>query len=290
MNPKDLIEYDGPDRIVHFTEYLKLKEEENRGIKSFNSTFPQFDQKLEGLQTGELTVVSGKTGEGKTLLAESWMRGLMKNSPDLKACFFSYEVQPKSLLQKYSDNPQAPLYLPLTLQTSDFTWLSERVWEAAVKQNCRLFVFDHLHFLIDMAERHNMSLNIGKFMRELKQKIAVGLNVSVILIAHQKGVPKGEDPSLEDVRDSTFITQEADNVIIVWRRPNFTMQEMDKMYQENPDAAYKIQMLRGGGLSGMNPDPYSEKFAIVQIAKARRSGTFRWKKLFHKHGPFLEEV
>ncbi len=287
IDPKALLEYDGPDRIVHFTEYLKLKAAEPQE-DLFHSAFKQFDERLNGLSAGELTVLSGGTGQGKTLFAESWMKGLLDKNIGLKACLFSFEVPPKTLLEKYAGSPQLSLYLPMELKMADFEWIYQRVWEAAVKENVRLFVFDHLHFLIDLAEKQNMSLNIGKFMRELKWKIAMELHASVILIAHQKNVPKGEEPSLEDIRDSSFITQEADNVILCWRRKNFTPQELDELQKKNPVAVDKItQRLMPFPLSA---DEYSDQFAMIQVSKGRRNGAFRWNKLFQKVGPWLEEV
>lgn len=291
MNPQDLIEYDGPDRIVHFTEYLKIKEKENFNLGNFKSGFSKFDEKLNGLCTSEVTVISGKTGEGKTTFAESWINGILKHNPDVKACLFSFEVPARSLLAKYKDSPQLKFYLPLQLETSNISWLEERIWESAVKENCRLFMLDHLHFLIDMAERQNMSLNIGKLMRDLK-RIAMKLNISIILIAHQaKGATaqgrKQEDPSLENIRDSTFIAQEADNVILIWRRVNFTEKELKEI--DNPIARKNIQARKMNVLAPID-DKYSDQFCVVQIGKARRNGAFRWKKLFQKVGNFLEEV
>lgn len=283
FDPKELLEYDGPDRIVHFNEYLRLKRSDKNSCDSYFGAFPVFDRKLDGLQTGELTVISGKTGEGKTLFAESWMNGLIRANPTLKACFFSFEVAPQALLAKYAESPQLEIYLPLELKTADFGWLQKRVWEAAVKENCKLFIFDHLHFLIDMAERQqNMSLNIGRFMRELKSKIALELNVSVILIAHQKGT---EEATIDAIRDSSFISQESDNVILVGRRKNFTGSELQNMDEETQG---KIRQRTFNMLPGN--DLYSSQFAVVEIAKARRAGAFRWKKLFQKQSVFLEEV
>jgi replicative DNA helicase len=287
MEPKELLAYDGPDRIVHFTDYLKIKDADRKNATRLTAPFQQFDKHIDGLCTGELTVISGKTGEGKTLFSESYMKGLLDSNHELKASVFSFEVTTQSLLEKYANNPQLKIYLPLELQSSNINWLRDRVWEAAVKENCRLYLFDHLHFLIDMAERQNMSLNIGRFMREMKL-MALELNVAFLLIAHQKGVPKGEDPSLEDVRDSTFIAQEADNVIMVWRRPNYADSELLKMQLEN-NLMYQRIKDRTRGIPE-TPDNFSDGFAMVQIAKARRSGTFRWKKLFQKVGPWMEEV
>lgn len=276
-----------PDKIVHFTEYLKSVEENASPSFPLVSGFKEFDSKLENLQTGEVTVISGKTGEGKTLFAESWIRGMMTNS-NATSCIFSYEVSPKVMLQKYKIESGLPLYLPMELKTMDVEWLRERVQEAKLWYGTRVFLFDHLHFLIDMSTKQNMSLNIGGFMRRLKQEIAIGLDVAVILIAHQKGVPRGEEPSLEDLRDSSFVAQEADNVIMVWRRPDFKEMDIMDIRQSNPILADEIDRRSPGFNDSSNL--YARQFEMVQIAKARRSGTYRWKKLFQKVGHYFEEV
>lgn len=275
------------DKVVHFTEYLKSAEEASSPAFPLTSGFKEFDAKLGDLHTGEVTVISGKTGEGKTLFAESWMRGMMLNS-DAVSCVFSYEVMPKVMLQKYKNNSALPLYLPMELKTMDVDWLKAKVQEAKLWYGCRVFLFDHLHFLIDMSTKQNMSLNIGGFMRRMKQEIAIGLDVAVIIIAHQKGVPRGEEPSLEDMRDSSFIAQEADNVVMVWRRPDFKEMEIGEIRQYNPTLAAEIDRRSPGFNDAQNL--YSRQFEMVQIAKARRSGTYRWKKLFQKVGDYFEEV
>lgn len=283
----------GEDRIVHFTEYIQEKMEKTRKLKVFSSGFPSFDDRLGGLMTSEVTVISGKTGEGKTLFAESWMRGLMAHNPGLRVCVFSFEVAPEMMLEKYVDDPLLPIYLSLQLETMNPQWLADRVREAKVKHNCEVFIFDHLHFLVDMQTKQNMSLNIGAFMRILKQEIAVKMNVAPVLIAHQgqpdrrQGEGSGE-PSIDTIRDSSFIAQEADNVIIVWRKKDYLENEIAEITLSNPVVGHNIRQRMTLGYDPNNP--FLNQFAMVQIAKARRKGTYRFKKAFQKVGNFLEEI
>lgn len=277
----ELAAYQGPDRVVHRNQFLTLKEAERKKVRSFQSGYAMFDKKLGGLATGEVTVISGRTGEGKTLFAESWLRRLLQIG--VCGCFFSFEVTATTIAEKYGDEDF--IYFPLELKVMDVEWLQDRIEEAKLKYECRVVVLDHLHFLVDMATKQNMSLNIGAFMRRLKT-IALGLNVAIILIAHQ-GQPsdKNSEPSLENIRDSSFIAQEADNVLIVSRRKDFLGSELSGMPAESQS---KIQA-RMTELPDPQ-DPYKCGFAIVQIAKARRTGTYRWPKLFQKVGNFMEEV
>lgn len=285
---KALFGYDGPDRVVHFTDYLVARKAMRSTVVAFLSGYRNFDEKLEGIAEGEVTVITGKTGEGKTLFAESLVRNILLENGEARAAYFSFEVTPEALLEKYQDSPSTPIYLPLELRAMDVEWLEMRIEEAKLKHGCQIFIIDHLHYLVDMATKQNMSLNIGGFMRKLKL-MALRLRVAVILLAHQKGVAKGEEPSIEDVRDSSFIGQESDNVIVIWRRKDFGGEELHEMEMANPILCAAVRGRIDTGRAPL-PDAYEDKFAFVQIAKARRSGTFRWKKLFQKSGKFLEEV
>jgi replicative DNA helicase len=61
-----------------------------------------------------------------------------------------------------------------------------------------------------------MSLIIGGIMRELK-KIALYRGITIVLIAHTAKIKFEAEPSLSDIRDSSFISQEADTVLMIWR-------------------------------------------------------------------------
>lgn len=282
---EDLAYYDGPDRVVHFTEFLEIKNKERKTGVHLACEFTEFDKKLDGLKPGEVTVITGKTGEGKTLFAESWMHSIMAKN-EVGSLIFSFEVSAEKMLEKWQKFAKLPLYLPLELKVMDIKWLASKIKEAKDKYQTLVVVIDHLHFLIDMASKQNMSLNIGAYMRNLKM-IAMKYDVAIILIAHQKGVAKGEEPSLEDIRDSTFISQESDNVIVVWRRKNFTSQEFAEM---PPDKREAIMHRSSVSMEYQPNDEFCCGFEMVQIAKARRSGAYRWKKLFQKVGPLFEEV
>lgn len=286
---RELMAYAGPDRVVHVSEYLATKSAENLGITKYFTGWPQFDERLDGVVGGEVTVFTGSTGQGKTTVVETAIQRLITLNDGLSAAMFSFEVSAEALLAKHDQT--SPIYLPLELKAMDPSWLEERIEEAKVKYGCQVIMVDHLHFLVDMASKQNMSLNIGAFMRKLTL-IAKRLNVAIFLIAHQNaesGKKGNEEPSIENIRDSSFVAQEAANVIIIWRRKDFSGDELQTLAKDNPVLAHAVRSrIDTSRLPGT--DDYQDGFAMVQIAKARRKGTFRWKKLFQKVGPFFEEV
>ncbi len=280
--------YDGPDKIKHFTDYLKDLADKIDKNKTFKSGFKEFDEKSGGIETGEVVVISGHTKNGKTLFAESWLNGMMNIDSAAKSAIFSFEVQTEKLLIKYMKNPELPLYVPESLKTMDFEWLKNRCIEAKFKYNCRIVLIDHLHFLVDMNTKQNMSLNIGAFMRRLKHEIALGLNMSVILIAHQGQAKEGVAASIGGIRDSSFVGQEADSLILVSRLKNYTTDDFPKIEKK-----YGYQRRSNLEKIQENSDPfddYSAGFAKVTIARTRRTGVYDVSRTFRKAGDFLEEL
>lgn len=257
-----LVGYEGTDRVVQFLAYLREKGEIDTKIKRFETGFIQLDGLTEGFETGEMIVITGPTGNGKTLLAESIGKNLMQQGAN--ALWFSYEVATASLLKKYQVMDTFGLYVPMQLKAGDFTWLVDRCLEAKLKYDCRIVFIDHLHYLVDMSTKLNMSLNIGGVLRQLKNIVAVGMNMVVVLICHQEKSEKDTEASLDRSRDSSFIGQECDIGLVVFRSPD-----------PSP-------------VKGM-PSSYEQGWATVKVDKARRAGTFRKKLSYIKKGPWLEE-
>ncbi|HET9145762.1 MAG TPA: DnaB-like helicase C-terminal domain-containing protein [Sphingomicrobium sp.] len=302
----ELASYDGRDRIVHFTDFLLAKAGENRGTQRFDCEFPALNEQIQGLETGEIAVVTGYAKNGKTLFAESWLRSMCKITPALNPVIFSFEVQADKIMAKYTPEPERPIYLPMELRTMDFEWLLERCLEAKLKYASKAILIDHLHFLVDMNTRQNMSLNIGAFMRRLKHDVALKLNLAVILIAHQGQPKEDKEASFGGMRDSSFIGQESDMTLIVSRRRNFEEAEIEAYVTE---ARRKlVKRVNGGELipddaeaeidrnaamftaALRDHDRHSCRLATVRVAVARRSGAYDWAKLFRKSGHFLEEL
>lgn len=271
---------------VHFSDYLKNTESLGNG-RIFKSHFSSFDEQLEGIETGEVVVISGHAKNGKTLFAESWLKSLMLKDPTCKTLFFSFEVKTRKLLMKYLEYESLPLYVPLVLKTMDFNWLYRCCKHAKEVNGVSIALIDHMHFMVDMNTKQNMSLNIGAFMRRLKQDIAIGLDMAVILIAHQGQAEKGKEASVYSIRDSSFVAQEADSVIVVSRRKNLDPVEfIDFRRNYGDEKADKVSIKDNAFIE----DEYSQGLCVVSIERARRSGVFEYKKLFKKTGHFMEEI
>lgn len=207
-------QYDGDDKVLTSYELRdKLLADKREPHVHVMSRIPGLDYATEGFQDGELIIISGPTKQGKTLLAQT----LTVNFANQKQypCWFTYEVPARQFLDQF---PILPLfYLPSTNKAQDFNWFMDRCMEAFFKYNSRIFFIDHLHFLVDMARVSNPSLEIGAIVRRIK-RFAVENDFIIFLLAHIKK-NENDDLSYKDLRDSSFIAQDSDTVIMIKRTP-----------------------------------------------------------------------
>lgn len=206
--------YDGPDKIISSQEFLeKLKQEKTP--HSFMSGIPSLDLITGGFEAGELNIITGFTGMGKTSFCQSLTHSLAKNGT--KALWFSYEVPPRQFFSKFPNGEVPLFYLPAEMKGKDLSWIGDRILEAKIKYDVRAVFIDHLHFIIDLALARNPSLEIGAIVRALKT-LAMRLHLAIFLIAHTVKPRENTFPGLESIRDSSFISQEADAVFAIQRQ------------------------------------------------------------------------
>lgn len=208
-----MAKYDGEDRVISSHEFKRdLEKTKDRRLHSFKSQFPKLDKITEGFETGELIVISGYTGHGKTSFCQSLTVNFEKQG--INTLWFSYEMPARQFLLKFQNLPL--FYLPKELKESTLKWIEDRIIEAKIKYDIRVVIIDHLHFLLDFIRTKYPSLEIGTIVRSLKA-LAMTHNLVIFLVAHTS-MPKGKgSPGLGDIRDSSFITQEADSAMVIQR-------------------------------------------------------------------------
>ena len=246
----DLKKYAGDDRVVTSYDMLDHFHEQRQtvAIRSMQSQIPGLDFYIEGFFGGELTVISGPTKNGKTLLAQTFTDAFEKQK---KHClWFTFEVPAEQFLAQF--DPLPFFIMPMQLRGNSLHWLRQRIFEAQLKYGLDAVFIDHLHFLIDMS-RHNISLEIGHVMRELK-RMALEFNVCFFLMAHMGKVKHEGELDNDSLRDSSFVAQEADNVFFVKR------------------------------------SPHEDNQAILKITANRRKGVMNKKVYLVKVGKYLREV
>lgn len=211
---KRLKEYDGEDKVVTSHELkLKLDSEKDSEVRVI-SKIPGIDRACEGFQGGELIVISGPTKNGKTLLAQTFTYNFAQQF--MFPLWFSFEVPAKQFLNQFKDLPL--IYMPQKLKAQAMDWFNDRVQESFLKYHTRVIIIDHLHYLIDLARQKQVSIEIGTIIRQLKT-LAVQGDYVIFLLCHTTKGNQEDNLSYNSIRDSSFISQESDSVIMIRRTP-----------------------------------------------------------------------
>ena len=264
---KRLLKYTGDDRIISSHEkYADLKKDE-KPEKTFLTGISEIDDILDGFRVGTVNIVSGPTGEGKTTFTQTLTRKFSEQG--IHSVWFSFEVMPREFFQKFGET--IPLfYLPKEIpeNSSNTTWLKERIKEAQAKYGAKVVFIDHLHYLQDMQNisiQKNTSLYIGDLLRKLK-RLSISLEVAIFLIVHVKTDAGNESHvkkyyTKDDIRDSSFVKQEADTVSMIWRLKEKTNNEVGWQYISQ---------------------------SLLNIDKHRRTGKVGFVKLTHENGQFRQ--
>lgn len=209
-----LKDYDGPDQVISAQEmHLKLGKQTD-GVIHVHCGIPGLDDAMGGFQDGELIVVSGETKNGKTLLCQSMTVGFVKQQ--YFPLWFSFEVPARQFLSQFPSLPM--IYMPEKLKSHAMNWFYDRSDESFLKYGSRIIFIDHLHYLVDMAQTQNASIQIGNIIRNLKL-FAVDRHFIIFLLCHTTKLAQGQDLSYHCIRDSSIISQESDSVIMVKRTP-----------------------------------------------------------------------
>lgn len=129
--------------------------------------------------------------------------------------WFSYELSSREFINRFPG--ELPVFvMPAKMKANSLEWLRQRILEGLVKYGIKMVFIDHLHYLFDLAHMRNTSIEIGQVIRTLKT-MAIEMNITIFLMCHMQKLSPYEEPSDENIRDSSFVSQESDAGIMIWR-------------------------------------------------------------------------
>jgi replicative DNA helicase len=207
------------------------------------------DRKLHGFDRGNLIVLGGRPGMGKSALATCWSRQLAERG--YKGISFSLEmtareqgdrmiadalfnngpVTYRSLSSGHFDEPtflrvtdiaKAIASLPLRIEPQggqSFAQIAARARMAKNREGLDFAVIDHLQIVKSLSRHQNRVRELGEITSGLKA-LAKELDIVVILLSQlSRALESREDkrPTLNDLRESGDIEQDADVVIMAFR-------------------------------------------------------------------------
>lgn len=234
LKEEELFNYNGDDRVVPASE-LKLElDKTDDSIYKVLTGIPSMDRILDGVECGELVVITGLSGEGKT----TFMMTITSNMAEagVKSIWFTLEVTPRQFLKKITARTDSlpDFFLPMDNKDNTLAWIEARIFESKTKFGTKVVFIDHINMIYSLEQsRGNISLEIADLVAKIKQ-IAIKYNQIIFLVAHCKDPESKMEPTQRSIRDSGMIVRLADTVMGVWRIRNdsavdsTTLKELDE--------------------------------------------------------------
>jgi replicative DNA helicase len=228
--------------------YAELEAIQGHGdaLSGVPTGFEQLDELTNGLHPGQLVVVAGRPGQGKSTLGMDFLRATSISS-QLGSVLFSLEMgrseitmrmlaaEARVRLQKMrmgqldnsdwdrlarrmSEVASAPMFID---DSPNLTMMEIRAKARRLRQrhDIRLVVVDYLQLMAGTRRVENRQQEVAEISRSLKL-LAKELGVPVVAISQlNRGAEARADkrPQMADLRESGAIEQDADIVILLHR-------------------------------------------------------------------------
>jgi replicative DNA helicase len=213
------LEVEGETDVVHITEAITSEDYS----KPTAIGYPVLDDALEGgVREGDLVIITGKSGEGKTTFAQNITINLFPNG---LSTWFSYEVMINNLYAKFRQMAEAkkmnikdlPIFTPKRMASGNLNWIKEKITEGIKKYDSKFVFIDHIDFIspTNLKSNDQRRMILKEICQELKT-IAIDLKITVFLMAHVKKV-QGREVEMQDIAESSGIYQLADFIFSVAR-------------------------------------------------------------------------
>jgi replicative DNA helicase len=267
------------DRTVGFSTMQQLVDEgmaalealeKNRGaLPGLPSGFPDLDELTCGFQPGNLIVVAGRPGMGKTSLALNIAEHVGVTGRAVAG--FSLEMSKQELFMRMlsgrarvdgqrikggrlserdygriataiSALATAPIFIDDTASIA-LPDLSARCHRLAAERGLDLVFVDYLQLMkTDEGRSTNREQAIARLSRGLK-RLAKDLHVPVIVLSQLSRAPETRSnhrPQLSDLRESGAIEQDADVVLFVYRDEQYRDGDADAFEAARADGTAEI--------------------------------------------------
>lgn len=250
---QEAFNYKGADRVITSGELKEELDATDDTMFMLKTGIPSFDRIGHGgVECGELVVITGYTGKGKT----TFMMTLTHNFAEqgIKSLWFTFEVTPRQFIKKMTKRSAIvpDFYLPHEIKNNTLHWIEKKIFEAKAKFNdpekgikvAAVFI-DHLGAIDSQLKyQGNNSLAIGNIADVIKS-FAVRYNVAIFLVAHCVDPDKinPREPTEFSIRDSGLISRASDFNMGIWRIRNDADPEDDKVRTlENTDNQNKVRI------------------------------------------------
>ncbi len=237
-----------PTVVTDTVEHINKLYEQKEKITGIPTGFSDLDEKTAGLQSADLIIVSGRPSTGKTSLALGMALHAALHPRQYKVAIFSLEMSKEQLCMRLlSSDGKLDMHRIRTgqLQREDWTSLTRsagklsesriyiddtpgitalemraKIRRQKAETGLDLVVVDYLQLMSGGGDTENRQQEISDISRSLKS-LAKELHIPIVALSQlSRAVESRPDrrPVLADLRESGAIEQDADLVLMIYRR------------------------------------------------------------------------
>ena len=222
-------------------EYFRKREQ-----PQLHFPFAALDDKVNGLEGGDLIVIGARPAVGKSALVAQLALNFTKNN-DKRVGFYSLEMKRKQLYERFSalssgltmdkirtaeqfenieekqlfDDGNSFLEKKTTLFISEGAKTVSQIRRESQHMEYDLIIIDYLQLLIPESNyRGNRYAEVGEISHSLKA-LAMDFDIPVIALSQLNRVStaaKDSKPSMAEMRESGDIEQDASIIILLWNK------------------------------------------------------------------------
>lgn len=240
-------------------------------MQGLSTGYAKLDKLTLGMGAGELILVAGKTSRGKTTLAMNISNKVALSGRTV--LFVTLEMTHEEITQrtmftnnctedKLTDDYHTVAANTVFQATDELRWdsIDKLIQKAKEEMGVDLVVIDHLHYFT--RELTNVAEDLGRITKEFK-KNAIRHKVPVILISHVRKTGDDKEATMEDMRGSSYMAQDADIVLMVGRLPddpNHTLVKIEKNRNRGFDYNDNTVKLYTDRIKIYNDQPVTDPF------------------------------
>jgi len=254
-----------------------------RGLRS--TSFPTYTRILKGFRRGELTVVTGPTGVGKTSFLSQLSLDYAQQG--VQTLWGSFEIQNKQLAKKmlsqYAQEDFSKSIARFHKAADDFQELPiyflrffgmtevEKVIDA---MDYAVYVYDVQHILLDnlqfmMGIQHGgfrTKFDAQDYALDLFRKFSTRHNVHVTLVVHPRKEMDKMALGISSVFGTAKATQEADNVVILQKPDAF--EKNSSRFKQSDEIDYRVIDIKKNRYDGeLGAVPYKFERDILTMVE-----------------------
>lgn len=236
--------------LEEWRQIARDTEERDGQIRGISTGIKGLDAMLEGFEPGEMMIITGHTKHGKSRLAANIALNVANQG---KSVYYINTEMTKLQMGRRYNALAGDEKLKGTIRLNDKAGLKYmdviHIMERAKESGCDLVIVDHLHFFSRSVE--NQTNEISKISKDFKDA-AVELELPLIMLCHVQQADTKKRPTLQMIKNSSSIAQDADIVVGVWMddRPSSdgTVTEVMRLAHRSAGGTKKFATLYNDGL------------------------------------------